>query len=298
MWHWLPSELFKDISFKDISFKLNKRQKFLLQLCTLVLVGHVCIALLFSLVYFGYHEHERFDVSLSKHSSVLVLSPLQKRLQHKQAHNNLQKDELSVTKVIDLQTYEQQKKLPKKQEAQATVSVESKDIPVTAPKDKVVEKKEKLAVKAIKPTLQFAQAKDIVQPIVQSPVEKKKVEKKAEATVAKQVVQKPEEKIEQKTQEIDVDNATFVGYEQLESLTIQYRIQKSVQQHFKPPVGVSKSASCELSVQVNKQGKAQQVTMSKSSGIMVYDVSARGAIRHIEFPKEVWNKTITIVLGQ
>lgn len=290
MWHWLPSAL-----FKDISFKLQKRHKFLLQLCIVVLVAHVCLAMLFTLLYYGHHEHERFDVSLSTQSSVLVLSPLQKRIQQKKDHKNVAKDELQITKVIDIQTYEQQKQLPKKQEAQATLTVEAKDIPVENSKQKVVEKKVAPIKKAIKPTLQVAEAKDIVQ---EKKIEQPKVDKKTEKSFEKKDVVKTEKKVAQKMQEIDVENATFVGYEELDSLTIQHKIQQSVQKYFKPPIGVSKNASCELQVQINKQGVAQQVTVTKSSGIMVYDVSARGAIRHIDFPRDVWNKTITIVIGQ
>lgn len=98
--------------------------------------------------------------------------------------------------------------------------------------------------------------------------------------------------------DIDVDNVTFIGYEQLDSLAVQNKIQQMVQQNFKSPIGIKKDVSCELTVLVGDSGKSKTVTMVRSSGILIYDTSARAMLYKIEFPKEVWNKTITIVLGQ
>lgn len=109
------------------------------------------------------------------------------------------------------------------------------------------------------------------------------------------------DKIEQKNcleSDVDVDNVTFIGYEQLGSLAVQSKIQQVVKQNFKSPIGMKKGVSCELTVFVGDSGKSKSVTMVRSSGILVYDTSARAMLYKIEFPKEVWNKKITIMLGQ
>lgn len=98
--------------------------------------------------------------------------------------------------------------------------------------------------------------------------------------------------------DIDLDHVTFIGYEQLDSLAVQNKIQQMVQQNFKCPIGIKKDVSCELTVLVGDSGRSKAVTMVRSSGILIYDTSARAMLYKIEFPKEVWNKTITIVLGQ
>lgn len=98
--------------------------------------------------------------------------------------------------------------------------------------------------------------------------------------------------------DIDIDNVTFIGYEQLDSLAVQNKIQQVIQQNFKSPIGIKKDVSCELTVLVGDSGKSKKVTIIRPSGILVYDTSARAMLYKIEFPKEVWNKTITIILGQ
>lgn len=98
--------------------------------------------------------------------------------------------------------------------------------------------------------------------------------------------------------DIDIDHVTFIGYEQLDSLAVQNKIQQIIQENFKSPIGIKKGVSCEYSVFVGSDGKSKTIKMVRSSGILIYDTSARAMLYRVEFPKDVWNKTITIVLGQ
>lgn len=106
------------------------------------------------------------------------------------------------------------------------------------------------------------------------------------------------EEIEQELEDIDLDDVTFIDSERWDSLEVQHKIQQKVQASFKSPIGIGKDVSCECTVLVGQTGKSSKVTVIKSSGIRVYDISVRAMLTTIEFPKEVWNRTITIVVGQ
>lgn len=95
----------------------------------------------------------------------------------------------------------------------------------------------------------------------------------------------------------DVDNVIFVGYQQLDECVIGSKIQHSIQQCWTPPIGVTPTTSCQMRVTISDEGVACMVKIEKSSGVLVYDTSARLALLQVEYPKEVYGKTITIDLG-
>jgi len=98
-------------------------------------------------------------------------------------------------------------------------------------------------------------------------------------------------------QEESLDEVIFVGYEQFDECVISSKIQQSVVQNWTPPVGIDPGTACEMKVNISLQGAANSVEIIKSSGILVYDISARTALSQVEFPQEVYGKTIRIVLG-
>ena len=98
--------------------------------------------------------------------------------------------------------------------------------------------------------------------------------------------------------EDDLDNISFVGSRDLEMMHIKEQIQAEIVKYYKPPVGISKKAVCELSALVGPGGKATRVVVKKGSGSMANDVCARAALLKVAFPKEVIGREITIALGQ
>lgn len=97
---------------------------------------------------------------------------------------------------------------------------------------------------------------------------------------------------------IDLDNISFVGSHDLEMMQIKEQIQGEIVKYYKPPVGISKKAVCELTVVVGVGGKAERVTVKKSSGSVANDICARAALLKVKFPKEVIGKEIIVALGQ
>ncbi|MCX5923862.1 MAG: TonB C-terminal domain-containing protein [Candidatus Dependentiae bacterium] len=95
----------------------------------------------------------------------------------------------------------------------------------------------------------------------------------------------------------DLENVIFVGYEQLDNSIIGSKIQQEILQHWNPPIGIPPGVSCQLCVHVDEHGNANSVKVTKSSGRLVYDITARKALSACAFPKEIWNKNNTITLG-
>lgn len=318
MWPWLRNELSKN------SVWLTQRQQFLGRLCIFTFVCHIVVLFLAIFCYKGNRESERFVVSAQKRNTVYVLTPLQKKA--KQAAIS-KKSQASVasSKVINYETYQKlkNKKQGVKKSVPKPASKKGSSLTLASLKTNKNVAKNKTNQPVLKKPLMTIVDVTIVEP------EKKKPKIEVAKSVPKQEI-KPEPKVEpviELTQpevivesvkeekeivseqiddsssepdfeELDLDDVTFIGYEQFDSLAVQNKIQQVVQQNFKSPIGVGKDVTCELSVLVGPQGKSGKVTMVKSSGVRVYDVAARAMLSTIEFPKEVWNKTITIVLGQ
>lgn len=95
-----------------------------------------------------------------------------------------------------------------------------------------------------------------------------------------------------------LDHVTFVGSHDLEMLEIQDHIKMQVTQYYKPPVGMSKHAMCELLVFVGNHGRPERVSVKKSSGSRANDMCARAALFKITLPKKLYGKEIIVELGQ
>lgn len=276
MWHWLPSN----------HFNLNKRQRFLLSLCCVVLLGHLLLAILCMVISSGFNKPERFVVSSKKMASTLVLCPLKKRVSKQKPVLN-KDNKISSSKVIDYQTYQQQKA---EQKTVTVQQVETKPVAQVSKTKNESLKKKSVAQAAKKPTLKVAD--------ISTKSAELKQEEKVEAKEVEAKKVEPVKSQESKEQKIDVDDVEFIGYEQLDTLAVQHKIQQHVQEYFTPPVGMQEGTCSELTVSITGQGKVSKAVLVKSSGSLVYDNAARTAIYKTVFPKEVWNKTITIVLGQ
>lgn len=97
--------------------------------------------------------------------------------------------------------------------------------------------------------------------------------------------------------DLQEEQVVFIGYEQLDQSLINSKIQHTVQQNWTPPVGMLKNISCDIRLKIGSDGTAVEAKIIKDSGVFVYDASARKTLLNIKYPKEVWNKTITITLG-
>ena len=198
----------------------------------------------------------------------------------------------------------------------------SKNIPKTAIKKEPTKKLEPVKtvpkpsikhVKKVEDKKLAAHVKEVVKPVV-TKVEPIKVDENiipevvvpqpmVQEVIVEQNIQEPVQKdhdvqLLEDDQTDDLDDVTFVGSHDLEMLEIQENIRMQVVHHYKPPVGISKKAICELAVLVGADGKPSRVTVKKSSGSMANDMCARAALLKITFPKKVFGKEIIVELGQ
>jgi len=90
----------------------------------------------------------------------------------------------------------------------------------------------------------------------------------------------------------------YIGQQELESFSVQYKIEQEVIKHWRPPPGISKDLTCTINVMVDWNGKPKKVVVSKSSGVLIYDISARTAIPKMNFPKGMRGKELNITFNQ
>ncbi len=323
MWRWRQNVLYnKHYFFKDIFvFVVGVHTLFLLLICVFDTAQL---------------QPERFVLDAQHLQSTVVFMPLhkkvatknqlsstekssQKKLLHHDEYLALQKKEKSLPAKIEKNTKkdiqknikkEQKKDLPveKKHEHTAKKVVEKNIIknsqkntiaskPAAVKENKVVEKKETFKPEVLPQLtatkLQQDEVKKEVTVVPSSPSLPV-----VQAAPILQNIPLQNALDENVDYVIDEDEISFVGRVDLELIQIKEMIHGQVLKFYRPPVGISKKAVCELSVYVGLLGKADRVIIEKSSGSLANDACARAALLQVVFPKEVIGKKIIIELGQ
>ena len=301
MLRWLPNALYRTSS---------ERQRFLQEIVLFVLAVHVALIVVMIGASFFAGKGQKYTISLHQSGATYVLMPLQKHVTQSKVTSKSAATSRArkKSKVVDYDTYQHRKKskkqsvAPLKQKATATIaSIKSQPLSkksrVTAT---MVDKKPMLRKKNKIKVVEQA-VSDAVEPeIVEIPKTEPLVPTEAAAAQVTEMLETSKDESVDQTDNgevFDEDNVIFVGYEQLDECVIGSKIQTAIQQCWTVPIGLGAGVSCQMRVVVSDQGNAQSVTIDKSSGVFVYDSSARRALLQVEYPKEVWNKTITIVLG-
>ncbi len=88
------------------------------------------------------------------------------------------------------------------------------------------------------------------------------------------------------------------NYREVEALRRSAQLQKELVQKWKPPIGVSPDCMCEISFFVNSTGAIEDLKMVKSSGVVMYDISARQALFAMKMPQWSYGKPFTISFKQ
>lgn len=133
---------------------------------------------------------------------------------------------------------------------------------------------------------------------------KKEVAQKTEPEQQKITPEKPVQPVAETInhttpQQIIPENAQFSdNYREVEAMRRTALLQKELLNNWKPPVGMPASAACEISFTVDKNGTVKTTTMVKSSGIVMYDLSARHALFAMKMPQWTHGKTLTITFKQ
>lgn len=88
------------------------------------------------------------------------------------------------------------------------------------------------------------------------------------------------------------------NYREVEALRCSAQLQKELVRQWKPPIGVSPDCMCEISFSVNAAGTIENLKITKSSGIIMYDISARQALSAMKMPQWTYGKPLVISFKQ
>ncbi len=199
----------------------------------------------------------------------------------------------------------------------------AKPQPTTAPK--TLPAKNATTIKTDKPVI--PPKKEIIEPakvaaaekiVEQKPVITKPIAPTIEpAVIKKEII--PETKpalVEEKlaptppiAKALDIQNAPIIpiipenaivsnDYREVEALRRGAQLQKELVNTWKPPMGVSPDCVCEITFYVTNTGALQDVNITKKSGVMMYDISARNALYAMKMPRWTYNKPFTITFKQ
>jgi outer membrane biosynthesis protein TonB len=128
---------------------------------------------------------------------------------------------------------------------------------------------------------------------------KKEVKNKAKKIIKKenkskrttQAQRDPRRKTKQERQPV------YIGRHDLQALRLQEMVQGEVEKHWNSPVGFSKDLSCVIKVFVGWNGSIENISVKESSGVLIYDVSARMAISKLKMPPMAKGKEINITFN-
>ncbi len=65
---------------------------------------------------------------------------------------------------------------------------------------------------------------------------------------------------------------------------------EAVRRWWQPPLGVGTSLCCTIKVKISVSGAVESIAVEHSSGIPLYDISAKTALVKSNFPKKIWGK--------
>lgn len=317
MLRWLPSALYS---------RPTERQHFLQNILLFVLGAHILLLLVMVGASMFDRKHDSYSISMHQSGATYVLMPLQKKVDQPKKSKKISHGVHKKSHVVNYEDYERQKNIKKRGPSKAVKQI--KAVPASKLKSSLqkimqqdrasaalVQERKVAPIKKTRVTKKKNKVKIVeavavpaeVQPAEEFMV---KPEAVAQSTVQDHVDRAsqdvistmPEQSLEPSgtseiTESFDSDNVVFVGYEQLDECIVGSKIQQAIQQSWTPPIGVAIGTSCQMRVTVSAQGAAADVKIEKGSGVFVYDASAKTALRNVEYPKEVWNKTITIVLA-
>lgn len=90
----------------------------------------------------------------------------------------------------------------------------------------------------------------------------------------------------------------YIGREELSLLHMQVRIQQMLHTVWKPPVGIAKEVYCQIHFCVNNKGTVERADIYKTSGILLYDISARNAALQLKLSAWAYGKEFCVTFKQ
>lgn len=80
------------------------------------------------------------------------------------------------------------------------------------------------------------------------------------------------------------------------AIAVHLEIQNELLRVWHPPIGIDDEITCTVRVIIDKEGTVKSLELTKPSGMLLFDVSARGAIQQAVWPRAVWGTTLELQL--
>lgn len=300
--------------------KTSQKKSFLRQIFLFIFICHLFLFGITFIVFSPVKKHDKYTISMHQSGATYVLMPLQKKVDQKAIEQN--KKNSSSSKKSQVISYDNYLEHKKNNKTKNQGKLETKKIAVqkTIQNKKELEKSKKTEPKSTAILKDTPKIKQVLLPTPKKKNNIQAVQEKNSRSIQKTIpIEKKEKEItenikqdnlevvlEPKNVEVsdlknatipDTDNVIFVGYEQYDACVISSKIQQEIVQSWTPPTGLDPEISCEMKVVIAPNGTVDTIEIIKSSGVLVFDISARSALQQIEFPQQVHGKTIMIVLG-
>jgi len=172
-----------------------------------------------------------------------------------------------------------------------------KTVPVKAPAKKIPEKTVPRKIEPPKLTQpKTIEKKPVSEQKKQPEIASKLVEQNkllnAVPILAQQNIAQPEQ-VRSAGQQNNEQICIEVPYHQAREFYQQEALRKELSKHWKPPYGMPDTCTCEVTTYVSKNGVVTDCVITESSGILMYDVSARAAILAMDLPRWTWGDSFT-----
>ena len=90
------------------------------------------------------------------------------------------------------------------------------------------------------------------------------------------------------------DAVMYVSYKEYDAIVAGAAFVDSMKDQWIAPVGMPKNSSCEVLITIDAKGDLAALSIERSSNVLVYDVAVKDALSSMEFPKEVYGKTLRV----
>jgi hypothetical protein len=204
------------------------------------------------------------------------------------------------------------------QKPSVTPKIESKKAPTQVASPKATPAKQPTSAKKVSPNPKKTQVNTKATPLKKTtPAKPVQQKKEAAKSQSKPIVKehkprvqpieenKPVNKAEQQPiapstqQSITEVNNTLstqieIPYTHAREFYQQEALRKEISRHWKPPHGMPDTCSCEITTHVGNNGVITDSIITQSSGILMYDVSARAAVLTMALPQWTWGTSFTL----
>jgi len=276
--------------------RLHRRVLFWAKLFSVAFIGHVLLLFIMLFVYSGQKSVFTVNInrSILKSGAPIIFMPLKRSISKNICTESAQiiSKKPVVKKAVSKKAVHKntlkKKSVLRQAQDEREKKAEEKKKPVSQKKKAPVKKPvKKVAKKPVKKVKKSASEKKFAKPKIKNKtLEKKNIKKNKKKEMKKEV----------KNLSIHPE-AIYIGQQELEALKIQNEIESEVAKHWRAPVGLSKDLACTISVIIDWGGSVKKVTVTKSSGALMFDIAARTAIGKSCIPRSAYGKEVNINFG-